>query len=83
MPSGSQEPLIDAVTATPEQIASHVQDAINWTQENRDINTSGTIIIYAWNEYDEGGWLCPTLSPDGSSNSDRLNALSRVLRTHP
>jgi len=34
------------------------------------------VIIYAWNEFDEGGWLCPTLT-EGDS---RVQALGRILR---
>jgi hypothetical protein len=22
-------------------------------------------LIYAWNEHDEGGWICPTITGDG------------------
>jgi hypothetical protein len=34
------------------------------------------VIIYAWNEFDEGGWICPTIS-EGTS---RLDAISKVLK---
>ncbi|MHB1038284.1 MAG: glycoside hydrolase family 99-like domain-containing protein [Pirellulales bacterium] len=82
-PPGQQKPLIDAVTATPDQLAAHLQDAVNWTQRNRDINPSNAIIIYGWNENDEGGWLIPTLGPDGRPNEDRIKALNKVLRASP
>ncbi len=36
----------------------------------------GAIRWDAWNEFDEGGWLCPSLS-EGSA---RLDALRAVLR---
>ena len=75
-PPAQQEPLIDAVTATPDELAAHVREAIQWTQRNRDINPSNAVIIYAWNENDEGGWLVPTLS----EGTDRLDALRGVLR---
>ncbi len=31
---------------------------------------------YAWDEFDEGGWLCPTRNSDGSMNSGRVDALT-------
>jgi hypothetical protein len=40
------------------------------------------VLIYAWNEFDEGGWLCPTLSADGAPDTSRIEALGSVLRDH-
>ncbi|MGD0089534.1 MAG: glycoside hydrolase family 99-like domain-containing protein [Planctomycetota bacterium] len=82
-PAAGQKPLIDSVTATPQQIATHIQDAIDWTMKNRDIAPANAIIIYGWNENDEGGWLIPTLNSDGSPNMERLKALKSVLREDP
>jgi hypothetical protein len=79
-PPAEQKPLIDAVTATPEELAAHIRDAVAWTQQNRDINPSNTILIYGWNENDEGGWLIPTLGADGRPNEERIKALGKVLR---
>jgi hypothetical protein len=79
-PPTLQKPLIDSVTATPEQLATHVREAIEWTRANRELNPANAIIIYAWNEYDEGGWLMPTLGADGRANEDRIQAVGAVLR---
>ena len=46
---------------TPEEISNHVTNAINWVNNNPALCTANTVLIYAWNEFDEGGWLCPTL----------------------
>src|SRR5450759_571230 len=36
--------------------------------------------MYAWNEFDEGGWICPTLG----NNTSRLDAIGKVLhKSHP
>ena len=78
-PPELQQPLIDAVTATPAQLAQHLQDAMDWTRNNRDLNPANAIIIYGWNENDEGGWLIPTLNSDGQADTSRLDAISRVL----
>lgn len=71
-----QKPLIDDVTATPAQLAQHLQDALEWTRRNRDLNPANAILIYAWNENDEGGWLIPTLA-EGTA---RLDAIAKVLK---
>jgi hypothetical protein len=79
-PTAQQKPLIDAVTATPDELAAHVREALEWTKANRDLNPSNAVIIYGWNENDEGGWLIPTLNFDGRPNEDRSRALGKVLR---
>lgn len=79
-PPELQKPLIDAVTATPGQIAAHLQEAVDWTRRNGDINPSRAVIVYAWNENDEGGWLIPTLGRDGEPDTGRVEAVRGVLR---
>lgn len=81
-PSAQQKPLLDATTATPDQIAAHLCAAIEWTQANRDLNPANAILIYAWNEHDEGGWLQPTLGIDGKPDDSRIRTLSHVLHPH-
>jgi hypothetical protein len=79
-PPEQQTPLLDAVTATPDQLAGHLREALAWTRNNRDLNPAQAIIIYGWNENDEGGWLIPTLQADGQIDRTRLDAISNVLR---
>ncbi len=82
-PASQQKPLIDSVTATPDELAAHIREAVDWTKANRDINPSNAVIIYGWNENDEGGWLQPTLGADGRPDEDRIKALGKVLRPAP
>jgi len=66
--------------ATPEEIATHLQDALKWVEANPCVAEANTIQIYAWNEITEGGWLLPSnpaLNPVGAG---RLNAIANVLR---
>lgn len=67
-------------TATPQEIAQHIKSALKWTNENRQSNPANTIIIYAWNENDEGGWLIPTLGVDGTPDTSRLQAIRDMLQ---
>jgi hypothetical protein len=82
-PPAQQRPLLDSVTATPEELASHIREAIEWTAANRDLDPANALIIYAWNEHDEGGWLQPTLGSDGRPNEERIQAVGKVLRSLP
>ena len=61
--------------ATPSEIAGNVRDAIEWNRKYPAAARANAVIIYAWNESDEGGWLVPTLS-EGNA---RLEAIRRVI----
>ena len=63
-------------TPTPDELAAHVHAAVQWTHDHAPSCPAQAVIIYAWNEFDEGGWLCPTLS-EGTA---RAEALGRALR---
>ena len=62
-------------TGTPSEIASNLQFAANWTASNPSVAEANTILVYAWNEFDEGGWLDPLLD----TGSERLDAISQVI----
>lgn len=61
---------------TPAEIAGHLAHAIGWLSDHADAAPAQTAIVYAWNEFDEGGWLAPTLK-EGTA---RLDAVARTLR---
>lgn len=67
-------------TATPEELAAHVARTLEWTRKNPDACPAQSVIVYAWNENDEGGWLAPTLKADGTPDTARLDALRKVLQ---
>lgn len=60
---------------TPEQLAHHVHIGIDWIRNNPGCSAEDILLIYAWNEYDEGGWLAPTLY----EGTKRLDAVAKVL----
>ena len=49
---------------------------MTWVEKNPVAAESKAVLIYAWNENDEGGWLVPTLS-EGAA---RVEALGKVLK---
>ncbi len=57
-----------AYTGTPEEIGSQLLDILNYNKRNRQNTKCNTVLIYAWNEHDEGGWICPTLACDEEGN---------------
>jgi len=60
----------------PSELAVHLEHAITWCRENPTVTDARAILVYAWNEFDEGGWLCPTLE-EGTA---RLDAIEKILK---
>jgi hypothetical protein len=67
-------------TFTPEQCAQAVRDALDWLASHPDQAPANAVIAYAWNEHDEGGWLCPTRGADGAPDTRRIEAVGDLLR---
>jgi hypothetical protein len=67
---------------TPAELATHVQAAVDYVNANPVDSPSRLIICYAWDEFDEGGRLCPTLGDPPTAlmpGGARLAALAPVL----
>lgn len=61
-----------------EHVSNHIDACLNWVRTNPTEVPSNTVLCYAWNEHDEGGWICPTKA-NGGVNKSRLNAVKAVL----
>ncbi|MBR0898205.1 hypothetical protein JQ616_24870 [Bradyrhizobium tropiciagri] len=61
---------------TKQELAGHLTQSINWVNSRAPDQRAPAVLIYAWNENDEGGWLVPTLP----CQTDRLEALREVLK---
>jgi hypothetical protein len=66
--------------AAPAEIAVHLKRALSFVGEHPGICRANSVIIYAWNEYDEGGWIAPTRHADGMADNSRLEAIGTVLK---
>lgn len=62
-------------TATAVEVANHLSDGLNWVGSYPSSAEANTVLMYAWNEFDEGGWICPTLL-DGT---ERLDAIRNII----
>jgi hypothetical protein len=60
---------------TPSELAANLRDALEWLQAHPECAQPNSVLIYAWNESDEGGWLVPT----HAEGNARLDALREVL----
>lgn len=64
---------------TDAEIAGALQRTLDFAAGHPELCPANAIAVYAWNEHDEGGWLCPTWTPSGTPDLSRLNAVRRVL----
>ncbi len=53
---------------TPQQFAEFLRDAFSWMNQHPEQTTAERLVlIYAWNEFGEGGYIAPTKEdPDGT-----------------
>ncbi len=68
-------------SGTPGEIAAHIGRGVSWFKKHPGKNGTELVLIYAWNELDEGGWLLPALPPPNGIGAARLDALRKVLVT--
>jgi hypothetical protein len=62
---------------TLQQFENHLKAARAWMLANPHIAESRTSLMYAWNEFDEGGFLCPTQGEQEGSR--KIDVLARVV----
>jgi len=60
----------------PRELAAHLKAALDWNAAHPKAAEAKAILIYAWNETDEGGWLVPT----HAEGAKRLDAIGDVLK---
>jgi hypothetical protein len=62
---------------SPAAVGAHLQKAIDWIDANPTLATPERLImIYAWNEFGEGGYIAPTV---GDPNGLYLDAIRSVV----
>lgn len=79
-----EESMLQRYTETPtaEELAAHVKAGMDFVYKHQETCPAQSLMLYAWNEHDEGGWLCPTLNPKtGRPDSSRVKAVGEVIRT--
>lgn len=58
---------------TPTELGAHIAHAARWVESHPAAAPARAMLIYAWNENDEGGWLVPTLG-EGTARIDAVAA---------
>lgn len=69
-----------AKPATPEQFLQGARRFKKWLQEHAENCPTGQLLVFAWNEFEEGGWLCPTWAPNGQADTSRCEAFAKMVK---
>lgn len=68
-----------AKTPTPVEIEQAATRLAGWMAANKEYIKSGHTLTFAWNEFEEGGFICPTYNDDGSINEERIGAFAKAV----
>ena len=79
---GGAFPKWDWTEPAPGELATHLTGALDYVAAHREKCEANTVIMYAWNEHSEGGFICPTMgeAPDYKPVTGQLDELSEALR---
>ena len=66
--------------ATAEQLLAGARKLRQWVAAHPKECPTGHVIAFAWNEFEEGGWICPNLGPDGKPDFARRDAFAAAVR---
>lgn len=67
--------------SSPAEFAANSRKAVSFCRRYPATCEAETVVIYAWNEFAEGGYICPTLK-GGSSRLDALGSVDRSPLTN-
>ena len=67
-----------APPATEEELLDGAMKMVGWIKANRAACPTGHILTFAWNEFEEGGWICPIWRAGGDPDTSRLQAFRKV-----
>lgn len=65
---------------TNAQIVTHLSDAKNYATINSVNCEADTVLAYAWNEFDEGGWIAATIGDPSGSRATAIAAANLFTR---
>lgn len=69
-------------TATADEVAAHLKAGLDWVKTNPKYSTPNTVIIYAWNECSEGGFIIPVAETNTTAinyGTKRLDTIKAML----
>jgi len=69
-----------APAATREELLAGARELKAWIARNRTRCVPGHLLTFAWNEFEEGAWICPTLGRDGRPDFTLRDAFAEAVK---
>lgn len=66
--------------ATEAELCQGAREFSAWMRAHRESLVPGQLLVFAWNEFEEGGWICPNLGPDGRADVRRRDAFAKAAK---
>lgn len=66
--------------ATGSQLLEAAEDVAKWIKANASACVPNQVLTFAWNEFEEGGWICPSIRSDGTPELTRLSDFAKSVR---
>jgi len=79
IPWYSYEQLTYCERASAQELEESAIKLSQWIQQNKNFANVGHILAFAWNEFEEGGYICPTYNVDGTVNEDYIFAFAKAV----
>lgn len=64
---------------TLKQLQNHLKNALFFQASNYK---NGMVLLYAWNEFDEGGFIAPTISKNNVINTEKLDVIKKTINKY-
>ena len=69
-----------AKIASKEELLQGAERLAAWIKSEAYDSFIGHIMTFAWNEFEEGAWLCPTYNADLTVNEERISTFATISR---
>lgn len=82
-PEGKEDPgnsINWGINPSNAEVTDQLQRAVNFINTHPETCETNSLLIYAWNEHDEGGWISPTIVPGKNEiNREKLLTVKKIL----
>ena len=67
-----------AAIASSDELMQGAALLADWIRTEAADAFAGHILTFAWNEFEEGAWICPTYTPDLQINTSRIRTFAEI-----
>ncbi len=68
-----------ALPASEEEIVEGAKRLADWVKANKDNVVPDRILAFAWNEFEEGAFICPTVDGENNYNDSHLKGFAKAV----